>query len=244
MKSRKHILLIGLILLLGGASATWLVIHPRDLIFRGKPESYWIEHLSYRDEDQVKEWREFGPHGVQVLVRALDGATRPTDRLYRTAYRNLGRVLPGSIVHLLPAPRMDLTRRTRMSVVDLLSRLSKDARLATPVMVRALNDEDHSVRQIAITFFTWGEDENCLLNQMEPRAKRQLLPEFVRAMQDSNGGVRNNAAIALSYYPEEAQTVTPVLLKASQDPDPRVRRLVVAALKRVDPAAVVKAESK
>jgi HEAT repeat protein len=98
------------------------------------------------------------------------------------------------------------------------------------------------VRQIAITFFTSGEDEHSLLNQMRPRAKRDLLPEFVRAMQDANWGVRNNAAIALRYYPEEAQVVVPVLVKALQDPDLRVRRLAAEALRRVDPAAAAKAE--
>jgi hypothetical protein len=242
MKNRRRILLVALTLLLTGGGIVWLAVRPADPFFRGKPESYWIAHLSYDDEEQVKEWREFGSDGVRVLVRALDGANRPTDRFYRAAYRNLARVLPGSVVRLLPAPRMDFTRDTRLNVVRLLSRLSKDAESATPVMVRALKDEDHSVRQIAITFFTSGEDEHSLLNQMEPRAKRDLLPEFVRAMQDANWGVRNNAAVALRYYPEEAPVVVPVLVKALQDPDPRVRRLAATALRRVDPAAAAKAE--
>ena len=138
----------------------------------------------------MKQWREFGPEGVQVLVRAIESANRPGDRFYRALYRNLGRGLPGSILSLLPKPHMDLTRTTRMNLVDLLSRLSKDAKAATPAMVRALRDEDPSVRQIAITFFTWGEDEQCLLNQLEPVAKRAVLPEFLRAMQDPNPGVR------------------------------------------------------
>ena len=145
-------------------------------------------------------------------------------------------------MRLLPAPRMDLTRSTRMNLVDLLSRLSKDAKQATPAMVRALRDEDDSVRQIAITFFTWGEDENCLLNQMEPGAKRDVLPEFIRAMQDPNAGLRNNAAIALRYYPEQKQILVPVLVKAMQDPVPKVRQLVLDALKRIDPDAAAKAE--
>jgi hypothetical protein len=242
MKNHRRILLVALTLLLAAGSIVWLVVRPSDPFFRDKPRSYWIAHLAYDDEEQVRQWREFGPNGVAVLVRALDGANRPIDRFYRAAYRKLARVLPGRVVRLLPAPRMDFTRDTRVKVVRLLSRLSKDAESATPVMVRALKDEDHSVRQIAITFFTSGEDEHSLLNQMRPRAKRDLLPEFVRAMQDANWGVRNNAAIALRYYPEEAQVVVPVLVKALQDPDLRVRRLAAEALRRVDPAAAAKAE--
>ena len=147
MKYRKRILITELVVVVACASAAWLAIRPRDPLFRGMQESYWIEHLSYRDEEQVKQWREYGSDGVRVLVRALDGANRPTDRLYRNVYRKIGRILPGGVMRSLPAPRMDLTRSTRMNLVDLLSRLSKDAKQATPAMVRALRDEDHSVRR-------------------------------------------------------------------------------------------------
>src|ERR1039458_7666483 len=242
MKNRERILFGVLVFVIVCGSVAWLAIRPRDPLFRGKPESYWIAHLAYSDEEQARQWREISSDGVRVLVRALDGASRPRDRLYRNAYRKIWRSLPSGLVRLLPAPRMDLTRSTRMNVVDLLSRLSKDAKLATPSMPRALRDEDHAVRQIAITFFTRGEDENCLLNQMEARAKRDLLPEFVRAMQDDNWGVRNNAVIALRYYPEQAQVVVPVLVKALQDPVPKVSQLAADALKRIDPAAAVKGE--
>ena len=232
-----------LICVISGAAA-WLVVRLRDPLFHGKPESYWIEHLSYRDEEQVKQWREFGPDGVRVLVRGLRGANRPADRVYRTAYRNMWRFVPGGLMRLLPAPRMDLTRSTRMNVVDLLSRLSNDAKPAIPAMAQALKDEDQSVRQIAISFFTEGEDEHSLLTVMDPATKRDLLPEFVRAMRDDNWGVRNNAVIALRYYPEQKQVVVPVLLNALHDPAPRVRQLAADALKRIDPAAAAKAEMK
>lgn len=242
MKHWKRVLLAGLLILIACGSALWLSIRPRDPLFRGKPESHWIGHLSYGDEEQVERWREFGPEGVHVLIRALDGADRPVDRLYRKVYRSLVRTVPRAAMDRLPSPRADLTRSTRMNVVQLLSRLSKDAKEAAPVMARALRDDDHSVRQLAITFFTAGEDEHCLLNQMQAGAKRRLLPDFIRAMQDPNPGVRNNAAIALRYYPEEAETVVPVLVHALQDPVPKVRKVAAAALKAIDPTAAEKAE--
>ena len=241
MKNRRRVVLIALLVLVGCIIAAWLTIRPRDPLFRGKPESWWIEHLVYNDVEQVKQWREFGPVGVRVLGRALDGANRPSDRIYRQVYRGTSRILPGPLIRLMPAPRMDATRVARMTVVDILSRLSKDAKLAIPAMTLALNDEDSSVRQIAINFFTQGEDENCLLNQMDPKAKKELLPEFIRAVQDNDWGLRNNALVALRFYPEQAQIVDPVLIAALQDPVPTVRRLAADALKRVDPAAAAKA---
>lgn len=241
MKNRQRIVFAALFVFVISVAVAWLVVRPHDPLFQGKPESYWIEHLSYRDEEQVKQWREFGSDGVRVLVRALDGANRPADRFYRNAYQKMSPIMPGGLMDHLPGPRDDLTRVTRMKVVELLSRLSKDAKEATPAMTRALKDEDQGVRHIAISFFTEGEDEKTLLNQMEAGAKRDLLPAFVRAMQDDNWAVRNNAVIALRYYPEQAEVVVPVLVKALQDPVPKVRQLAADALKRIDPAAAAKA---
>lgn len=150
--------------------------------------------------------------------------------------------MPKAVMDRLPTPRMDLTRTTRMNVVAFLVRLSKDAREATPAMARALRDENPSVRQLAITFFTAGEDQNCLLNQMPSRAKRSLLPDFLGAMRDNSPGIRNNAAIALRFYPEEAQVVGPILVEALRDPTPKLRKFAAESLKAVDPEAFKLAE--
>jgi hypothetical protein len=125
MTKGKSIFFAGLLLLVVCGGAVWLALDPGDPLARGRPESYWIEHLSYGDGEQVKRWRDFGPEGVHVLVRALDKANRPADRFYRRAHRYLGGWMPNAVMDPLPAPRMDSTRGTRMNLVALLSRLSK-----------------------------------------------------------------------------------------------------------------------
>jgi HEAT repeat protein len=238
---RKKILILWAVLLVGLVGTFfWQRSNSRDRIFRGKPESDWIQHLSYSDEEQVKQWRQFGPDGVRVLLRALDKANHPFERAYRKAYR---RMLP-VFGRLLPAPRMDSSLALRMTVVDLLSRLSKDARIATPAMVRELQDENTSVRQIAINFFTGGEDQNALLNQMEKDEKRSLFPIFLAGMQDANPGVRNNSAVALRYYPEQAQVVVPALVKASQDSNSSVCHAAAWSLEQLRSAGSPKADLK
>jgi HEAT repeat protein len=120
--------------------------------------------------------------------------------------------------------------------------MGKEAKLATPAVARALKYEDDGVRQIAISFFTSPENEDALLTQMDKKEKRKLLPDFIHAVEDnSNSGLRNNAALALRYYPEQRQIVVPVLVKALQDPVPQVRLLAAEALNRVDPDAAEKA---
>jgi HEAT repeat protein len=78
---------------------------------------------------------------------------------------------------------------------------------------------------------------------MPSRAKKSLLPDFISAMRDASPGVRNNATIALKYYPEEAQTVVPLLFNALRDPAPKIRKLAADALKKIDPQALKQAEA-
>ncbi len=206
--------------------------------FRGKPESEWIKNLKYSDDEQVKEWRGYGEEGVQVLLRGLQRTDRPIER----AYRNYWRRMPYWISRWLPEPKSDSTRERRMILASLLSSLGNDAKAATPIMAKILkNDEADGVRQIAIGFFTSSEDDQCPLNQMPAKEKQALLPAFIRAMEIE--GLRNNAAIALRFYPEESKAVSPVLRKALQDFNPAVRLLSAEALGRVDPAAAKKADA-
>ncbi|MBL9171431.1 MAG: HEAT repeat domain-containing protein [Verrucomicrobiales bacterium] len=238
MRIRNRLLLVGLLLVIVSMGVVWAVVRPRDPIFHGKPETLWIEQLAYNDTEQVKQWREFGPDGVGVLVRALEGASRPADRFYRSAVRRMSQVLPGGVLGLLPAPREDATRITRMKVVDLLSSLRKDVHAAVPAMAQALKDEDDSVQALAITFFTSTEDEDALLNQLPALQKRKLLPEFIRALGSvSHWGLRNNAALALKYFPDEPEVVLSALTNALNDPMPQVRIVAAGSLHRVAPDA-------
>ena len=105
MKNRKRLFMVGLLLMVVVSMAIlWAVVRPRDPIFRGKPESQWIEQLAYRDEEQIKQWREFSSDGVRVLVRGLEGSKRPADRFYRNTYRRMSGILPCGVMRILPAP--------------------------------------------------------------------------------------------------------------------------------------------
>jgi hypothetical protein len=203
-----------------------------DPLFRGRPESEWIKNLKYRDDQQVEEWRTYGEEGVKVLVRGLEHANRPGERAYRQFYPRM----PGFLVRWLPSPRDDATRSTRMCLVSLLANLGNDANSATPIMIRTVNrDEDDSVRQSAINFFTTSEDEKCRLNQLPADQKKQVLPGLVRDLQGSRSwGLRNNAANALKWFPEQRAILAPVLVRTLQDPQAQVRLLAAEALNRVD----------
>jgi HEAT repeat protein len=69
------------------------------------------------------------------------------------------------------------------------------------------------------------------------------LPDFIRAVEDTgaNWSPRNNATIALKYYPERREVVAPVLVKALQDPVPKVRMCAAESLYRIAPDLITKA---
>jgi HEAT repeat protein len=219
------------ITLFGGL--VWQVLRTRDKLFHGKPEREWIKSITYYGDDaQLKQWREFGPAGLRLLAGTLDHG-----RLYRKTYRwvmpRLPGVLSGSLYSRLPNPAD--SHATRMRVISLLRQFGKDAKPVEPAIARALNDDDQGVRLSALGCY------EELLEVMGEKEKLARLPEFLRAMQDSDAGIRNNAAVALWHYPGQAQVFAPVLVKALQDPDVGVRMLAAKALAHVDPQAGLRA---
>lgn len=208
----------------------------RDPLFRGKPQSEWIKNLKYNNDRQVKEWREYGEEGVQVLICGLERA----DPAGQQAYRRLIRRLPELLGQCLPAPKPDSTQVIRQCVVSLLSSLSKDAKSATPILIRtARNDVSDAVRQGAIGYFISSQS---LLEQLSRSEKKALLPALIDAMQQSgNWGLKDNAAIVLKYFPEYREVAAPVLVMALQHAQPQVRMSAAESLNRVAPDAAKKA---
>src|SRR6266516_505805 len=79
IKYRKRILITALVVLVACASAAWLAIRPRDPLFRGMQESYWIEHLSYRDEERAGQTVARIRFRWRARSRTSVGRSKPTD---------------------------------------------------------------------------------------------------------------------------------------------------------------------
>lgn len=235
MKKRRKLWLALIIITILVTIASWLAQPEPDPIFHGRPESDWISGVRYYDDAQAKQWHEFGPEGVQVLIRGLDKLNHGWDRKYRETYRKTPRLLR----RILPQPKPDTTHSKRMELVSLLSRLGPDAKEATPIMIETLRNENASVGMMAISFFTAGENPAAPLNQLDQAHKQELLPLLLAAVQSNNEGLRNNALIALRYYPNEQQTVTPAILPLLKDPKPEIRLRTVQTLYRVNPDRLV-----
>jgi len=190
------------------ATSVSVVVVEKTSLFQGKTESEWIKSIVYfGDSDQTELWRSLGPRGVQMLVRALKSPTNDHD------------------IRMIAA-----SHGTRMRAASLLSQLGNDAKSAIPELIDLLKTEtDQGVRGIELAYFE-GPIEN-----MDEKEKAALFPELLRAMQSKSSSVRNNALVALQFYPDQTETVVPLMVKSLQDPNPQVRLMAVKALNRVDP---------
>ena len=206
-------------------------------MFRGKLESEWINELKYRDEEQAKEWREFGEEGIDVLLRGLEASDRPGER----AYRKLCRKVPMFVRVRIPNPKQDETSSARHRIVDRLSDVGEESPKVAPVMIRVvLHDENESIRQSAIAYFITTDGDDTLGNRLPPDQKKALLRGLIRAVENKDSGA-HNAVILLRYYGEQADEVAPVLVKALKSQEPPVRGYAAEALNRIAPQAAKEA---
>jgi len=248
MQRKRRIRLFALAALLAVllAALAWFFLPERDRMFHGKPESEWVTNIVYgmqlsddQNKAQAQRWRDFGPEGLRVLERGLEPSR---GHRYRQFYRRYARKLPRWALNLLPDPSMDKSSGTRMCVLSLLCRMETNAWPAWRAAARALEDENDGVRQMAINFFTWHEDDSALLNHMPVRDKKTVLPLFLRALETARSwGPRNNAALALRYYRDEKAAVIPTLTNALGDTEPYVRLTAAESLNHVDAEAASRA---
>ena len=237
---KRHWCALAAALLVAAAVIGFMLLGRRsELVFRGKPESFWITNIVYNGtSEQIEQWLGFGAEGAHLLTQYLDQESGGR-RTYRKAYRRYAAKLPQVIVRRFPVP--DDNRGARMCVLSLLSSMcSRDtntARLAEAAIARAMADENPALRQIAV-----GSYEGQLLRtQIDPRLKRARLDEFLLLAEDDNHWVRGNAAVVLYYFPEEAARITPVLVRILTEPHPHLQLTIARSLARVDREAAAKA---
>lgn len=243
---RAAILAVGVVFMLLLGAALWRLLPSQDPLFRGRRESERIKGIAYSvglpdalRREQLQQWRDFGPEGLQVLARALDRP--PPGRRYRNFYEQLSRVLPYLLMRHLPDPGVRIKGGPRATVLDLLEQMGRDAWPVWRSVAHLLTDEDDVVRQLAINYFIANDGQ--FLKEKLPE-KKKLLPLFIQNLRDTNSanwGLRNNAAVALKYYPDHAAIAAPALAKALQDSVPQVRIRAAEALHRLDPELAKKA---
>jgi hypothetical protein len=208
----------------------WAAFHTRERTFRGKPESWWFTNITYfAQDDEVKQWRSYGPDGVNVLIRALEKGNAPLDRTWANVWPRI----PWRVRQKLPAPA-DFGS-IRMCAASMLTRLGPDARAAVPAFLHNLQVERRdSVRQVVLGYF----------EQPPPLTEKEmtsLFSEFVQAAESRDSGVRNNAVVALRNCTNRLDVVMPIMLRTLHDPAVGVRLTTAKMLDELDHQVALKA---
>lgn len=213
-----------------------VTFNEEDLLFRGKPESVWIDDLVRGRNDA--QWNNFGEEGVAVLTRGLERANRPRDHFYSRVYH----CLPNAIQRRLPNPKWDVACLKRIVIIATLNSLGSKSKSAATAVSHAL-ETDPVVCLVAIEFFIMGE--RPLLEELPPKGKKHLLPYILQSMTNSagSGEDRKSAAIALRFYPEEKKIVIPILTSALLDVENHVQIFAATSLWHIDPEAAEKANT-
>jgi HEAT repeat protein len=212
---------VGVLFAAGTTTVVVKVISDRPMVVQGKTESEWIKSIVYfGDDNQIELWRSLGPKGIQMLVRALKSTSDD-----------------GQSKTVQEATQMSIN--TRMRAASLLAQLKRDddAKIAISELVNLIKTEKYdSVRAIELACFEGP------IEQMTEKEKAALFPELVLALDSRDSSVRNNVLFALEYYPDQSDTVVPLMVKSLQDSVPQVRLMAVRALNKVDPQNAANAD--
>jgi HEAT repeat protein len=120
-----------------------------------------------------------------------------------------------------PAVRREALR----SLGKVRERASIDPQIVIPLLLDALDDEDASVRHIAVTYLGIVRDN-----------PQKEVPGLIEALKDEDSEVRQAAAGALAAYGSLAEPAIPALKKAATDPDEDVQREAGRALVTISEA--------
>ena len=98
--------------------------------------------------------------------------------------------------------------------------IGKDVKKAVPTLLRALKDEDKSVRfQAAL-----------VISHIEQTKAKETLPVLLFFLKDEDRDIRFNAAFGIGKFGKHAEDAFPELLEALNDPDRVVRAAVTSSI--------------
>ena len=219
MKHRWLVWVGGVLLVTGGLVLAIPI--SRDIVFGyvgreafvgGRPTRYWIGQLKSSDASERRQ-----------------AALRLGERAHYDG-RSADDIQVHAIVHSLCEALADPDIQVRKSAATslLISKQFANAASGLPIesLVRALRDEDDTVRKVAVEFLA---DQGT--------GSQPAVSALTAALKDKLAGVREGAARALGEIGPEAKDAIPALLVALRDEDREVREQSAKSLGIVGPHA-------
>lgn len=172
---------------------------------------------------------QLGPAGAPAVPQLLDAAGWVDSHCRSLIFQTLGQIGPRADAAVPAAIEAlgDESRSVRSQAATALSKFGPSAKDAIPALADVLSDDHFLVRmRAAEAIVTIGPD-------------RQVLPQLIAALEDSDQNVRGCAAKALAQLGDAAVDAVPALTRKLEDPNEsdQVRVYSANALGNIGPAA-------
>jgi RNA polymerase sigma factor (sigma-70 family) len=200
-----------------------------EVLFQGKPASYWVKALKDRDPNYRKE-------AVQALggIAKVDRAVVPViakamkdddHDVARQAAIALGGIGKEGVPYLIDALK-DPSQRCRDEVIDALRLLRRDAEAAVPTLIEVVKGSDQNERRVAA----------AALGDIGPGA-RAAVPTLLDLLNRGDNQDIQSAAYGLKGIGRGAKEGVPALIEVLKGPDPQRRAAAAVALGGIGPDA-------
>ena len=167
---------------------------------------------------------DLGPDAVAAVPALIKTLREKDERVSAAAAEALKRIRSCAIPFLSRALLDDdCDWKARLNVVWVLSDIGPDAKAAVPALIKALEDDDESVRTAAAR----------ALGNIGPAAK-EAVPSLILALRDDEWSIREDTAEALGKIGPAAKEAVPYLQKALHDPEEEVRASATKALTLIE----------
>jgi HEAT repeat protein len=134
---------------------------------------------------------------------------------------------PAEKAEALVAELEDSSPERRREAALELAMIGKDAAIAVPALIQALDDTSWKVKNAAAHALKRVGDPQAI------KALEQAVPYYVTALGHGNPDVRWHAAEGLGYFGECAKDALPALARAVNDPNEAVRNVAAFSFRKI-----------
>jgi hypothetical protein len=160
----------------------WLVLQPREPVYRGKPVSYWIDRAG-QDVPGADYFPKVDSNAIPYLVKALKRRTGPLPEIYSKIRTNSPAFVRRRLRVLLPVTAW----KVRAGAAQVLGRIGTNSAPAISGLLRVLKEEDAALVRVSAV-------ESL---QNIGRGNDTVLKAIIAALQDKAPEVRDAAGDAL-----------------------------------------------
>lgn len=255
LKSALLVVVVGILL-----AWAWVPSRPEEPVYQGKPLGEWLRiYNESHDGSEVEKQaeaaiRNIGTNGIPALFRMI----RTSESGFRTmlkgwvgrrslfkfnlpdaediremavfGFKALGENAKGAVPELLTLLKKTGSTNGREEIIDALGAIGPSAQAAVPALLAIASDAKDPERYEAIR----------ALGVIRSSAD-SVVPFLTSCLRDPEASIRWTAASALCNFGDSAQSSVPTLIPLLADPSEIVRNEATNALKRIDPAAAIKA---